>query len=204
MQTKDKMIRILTVTALGAALGATVVGCSNQNSSTTSSLNKDSKSTKKTKNAVQQNETKLKRTDIKISQTEALNKFDQKFNNKKIKSIDLKAEGNSYVYEIEGVDNNKEYDATIDANSGKILRSHSEKLDWDEKVQKTLDFDNLISRNEATKIAEGRVKGTAQEWKLEQEKGKAYWEVTINSGSKKTEVKIDAASKKVVELDHED
>lgn len=39
--------------------------------------------------------------------SKALNKFDQKFKDTKIKSIDLQAEGNSYVYEIDGMDNNK-------------------------------------------------------------------------------------------------
>lgn len=206
MQSKNKIFKITAATLLGVSLGLSLTACSNSNNdnhSQSTRSSKASKSAKKTKKAINQNETKLKRTDIKLSQTEALNKFDQKFKDKKIKSIDLKPENNSYVYEIDAVDNKQEYTATIDAHTGKILHSHSEKLDLDDRLEKTLNLDNVISRSQATKIAEKQVKGTAEEWNLEQEHNKAYWEVSVNDGSKKHEVKIDAESKKVISTDHD-
>ena len=84
------------------------------------------------------------------------------------------------------------------------MHSESEKLDLDDRLDKTIDLDNVISRKQATKIAEKKVKGAAEEWKLEQDHNKAYWEITVNDGSKKNEVKIDAETKKVVEVDHDD
>lgn len=206
---KNRLIKLSSALALGAALGLGLTACSSNEQKDTAQSTQSSKQSsakKRTDKAVSENKTKLKRTDIKVSQTEALNKFDQKFKNTKIKSIDLKPQGNSYVYEIDAVDASHEYTATIGANSGKVLHSHSEKLDLDDRTEKTLNLDKTISRSEATKIAEKAVKGTAEEWNLEQERNAAYWEVTVNDGSKKHEVKINAETKKVVEtdLDHDD
>ena len=203
---KENLFKAVGALAIGASLGITVTSCSNSgdDSSKSSQSSKVEKAKKKTKKSANENTAKLKTTDIKLSMSEALNKFDQKFKDTKIKSIDLQAEGNSYFYEIDGMDNNKEYTAKIDANNGKILHSESEKLDLDDRLDKTIDLDNVISRKQATKIAEKKVKGTAEEWKLEQDHNKAYWEITVNDGSKKHEVKIDAETKKVVEVDHED
>ena len=203
---KENLFKAVVALAIGASLGLTVISCSNSgdDSSKSSQSSKVEKAKKKTKKSANENTAKLKTTDIKLSMSEALNKFDQKFKDTKIKSIDLQAEGNSYVYEIDGTDNNKEYTAKIDANNGKILHSESEKLDLDDRLDKTINLDNVISRKQATKIAEKKVKGTTEEWKLEQDHNKAYWEITVNDGSKKHEVKIDAETKKVVEVDHDD
>lgn len=203
---KENLFKAVVALAIGASLGLTVISCSNSgdDSSKSSQSSKVEKAKKKTKKSANENTAKLKTTDIKLSMSEALNKFDQKFKDTKIKSIDLQAEGNSYVYEIDGMDNNKEYTAKIDANNGKILHSESKKLDLDDRLDKTIDLDNVISRKQATKIAEKKVKGTTEEWKLEQDHNKAYWEITVNDGSKKHEVKIDAETKKVVEVDHDD
>ena len=203
---KENLFKAVVALAIGASLGITVISCSNSgdDSSKSSQSSKVEKAKKKTKKSANENTAKLKTTDIKLSMSEALNKFDQKFKDTKIKSIDLQAEGNSYVYEIDGMDNNKEYTAKIDANNGKILHSESKKLDLDDRLDKTIDLDNVISRKQATKIAEKKVKGTTEEWKLEQDHNKAYWEITVNDGSKKHEVKIDAETKKVVEVDHDD
>lgn len=203
---KENLFKAVVALAIGASLGITVISCSNSgdDSSKSSQSSKVEKAKKKTKKSANENTAKLKTTDIKLSMSEALNKFDQKFKDTKIKTIDLQAEGNSYVYEIDGMDNNKEYTAKIDANNGKILHSESKKLDLDDRLDKTIDLDNVISRKQATKIAEKKVKGTTEEWKLEQDHNKAYWEITVNDGSKKHEVKIDAETKKVVEVDHDD
>lgn len=184
---KENLFKAVGALAIGASLGLTVISCSNSgdDSSKSSQSSKVENAKKKTKKSANENTAKLKTTDIKLSMSEALNKFDQKFKDTQIKSIDLQAEGNSYVYEIDGMDNNKEYTAKIDANNGKILHSESEKLDLDDRLDKTIDLDNVISRKQATKIAEKKVKGTAEEWKLEQDHNKAYWEITVNDGSKK-------------------
>ena len=201
-------MRMNKLTAGAALIGALAIGtvaCSNDDHSESTQSSKVEKSKKSTKKAVKQNETKLKRAKIDLSQKDALDKFDAKYPNKQIKSIDLKQENGTYVYEIDGFDKTNEYTATIEAKNGKVLHSHSEKLDVDECHQKALDLNSVISRDEATKIAEKHADGVSKEWNLEldEDDGKAYWDVEVSDGTKSTEVKINATNKDVVRTDRD-
>lgn len=202
------MKNLTKLTASAALIGALAIGtaaCSNNDNSQSTQSSKVEKSKKDTKKAVNQNETKLKQAKIDLSQSDAVKKFDDKYPNKQIKSIDLKQENGSYVYEIDGFDKSNEYSTIIDANTGKLLQSHSEKLDLDDQNQKSLDLNKVISRNEATKIAEKNADGVSKEWKLEldDDDATAYWDVEVSDGTKSSEVKINAISKKVVKVEHD-
>ncbi|WP_193699396.1 PepSY domain-containing protein [Lactobacillus helveticus] len=201
----NKLTKLTAGAALIGALAIGTVACSNDDHSESTQSSKVEKSKKSTKKAVKQNETKLKRAKIDLSQKDALDKFDAKYPTKQIKSIDLKQENGTYVYEIDGFDNTNEYTATIDADNGKVLQSHSEKLDVDDRHQKALDLNSVISRDEATKIAEKHADGVSKEWNLEldEDDGKAYWDVEVSDGTKSTEVKINATNKDVVKTDRD-
>lgn len=201
----NKLTKLTAGAALIGALAIGTVACSNDDHSQSTQSSKVEKSKKSTKKAVKQNETKLKRVKIDLSQKDALDKFDAKYPNKQIKSIDLKQENGTYVYEIDGFDKTNEYTATIDADNGKVLHSHSEKLDVDDRHQKALDLNSVISRDEATKIAEKHADGVSKEWNLEldEDDGKAYWDVEVSDGTKSTEVKINATNKDVVRTDRD-
>lgn len=201
----NKLTKLTAGAALIGALAIGTVACSNDDHSESTQSSKVEKSKKNTKKAVKQNETKLKRAKIDLSQKDALDKFDAKYPNKQIKSIDLKQENGTYVYEIDGFDKTNEYTATIDADNGKVLQSHSEKLDVDDLHQKALDLNSVISRDEATKIAEKHADGVSKEWNLEldEDDGKAYWDVEVSDGTKSTEVKINATNKDVVKTDRD-
>lgn len=201
----NKLTKLTAGAALIGALAIGTVACSNDDHSQSTQSSKVEKSKKSTKKAVKQNETKLKRAKIDLSQKDALDKFDAKYPNKQIKSIDLKQENGTYVYEIDGFDKTNEYTATIDADNGKVLHSHSEKLDVDDRHQKALDLNSVISRDEATKIAEKHADGVSKEWNLEldEDDGKAYWDVEVSDGTKSTEVKINATNKDVIRTDRD-
>ncbi|WP_259684728.1 PepSY domain-containing protein [Lactobacillus helveticus] len=201
----NKLTKLTAGAALIGALAIGTVACSNDDHSESTQSSKVEKSKKSTKKAVKQNETKLKRAKIDLSQKDALDKFDAKYPNKQIKSIDLKQENGTYVYEIDGFDKTNEYTATIDADNGKVLQSHSEKLDVDDLHQKALDLNSVISRDEATNIAEKHADGVSKEWNLEldEDDGKAYWDVEVSDGTKSTEVKINATNKDVVKTDRD-
>ncbi|MBW8037432.1 hypothetical protein E0700_03925 [Lactobacillus helveticus] len=208
MSRRMRMNKLTKLTAGAALIGALAIGtvaCSNDDHSQSTQSSKVEKSKKSTKKAVKQNETKLKRAKIDLSQKDALDKFDAKYPNKQIKSIDLKQKNGTYVYEIDGFDKTNEYTATIDADNGKVLHSHSEKLDVDDRHQKALDLNSVISRDEATKIAEKHADGVSKEWNLEldEDDGKAYWDVEVSDGTKSTEVKINATNKDVVRTDRD-
>lgn len=202
-----KLTKLTSAILLGATLLTGTVACSKQDNSTAqtsqttshkSTAAKSSDSSTETTNSV-----KTEISKIKLSQQEAIDKFHSQFSGKQIKSIDLSLEGKQYVYEIEGFDSTHEYSAEINAETGHASSVHSERLDHDDRNE-ALNLDGIISRDEASVIAEEHAKGTSQEWKLDQEHGKTYWEVEVVNGHQSTEVKIDAHSKKILETEHDD
>ena len=199
---RRKISKLLVATALIGTLGISVVACNNNDST---SKTKQSSVKKTVKDKASNTKNTARKSKIKLSQTEAINKFDKKYSDKKLKEIDLKLDGNKYFYEITGFDKDKEYEMTINATSGKEVKSSSGKLDLDERLQKGLDLDKVISRDQASEIAEKEVKNsTAKEWTLKMDQDKVIWDVTVESGSSKHEVEIDAISKKVIKSEKDD
>lgn len=202
-----KFTKLTSVALLSATLLTTVVACSKQNDTATTTQKSvtSSKVTHNSESAVSK-QSRKDNIQIKLSQQEAIDKFNQQFNNKKIKSIELSREGKQYYYEIEGFDSSNEYSVNINAESGQLGHVHSEKLDHDDRNQRALALRGAISRDDASRIAEEHVKGTSEEWKLEQDEdtGKTYWEVTVKNGHQETDVKINAHSREIISTEHDD
>lgn len=202
-----KFTKLTSVALLSATLLTTVVACSkpNDTATTTQKSVTSSKVTHNSESAVSK-QSRKDNIQINISQQEAIDKFNQQFNNKKIKSIELSREGKQYYYEIEGFDSSNEYSVNINAESGQLGHVHSEKLDHDDRNQKALALRGAISRDDASRIAEEHVKGTSEEWKLEQDEdtGKTYWEVTVKNGHQETDVKINAHTREIISTEHDD
>lgn len=202
-----KFTKLTSVALLSATLLTTVVACSKQNDTATTTQKSvtSSKVTHNSESAVSK-QSRKDNIQIKLSQQEAIDKFNQQFNNKKIKSIELSREGKQYYYEIEGFDSSNEYSVNINAESGQLGHVHSEKLDHDDRNQKVLALRGAISRDDASRIAEEHVKGTSEEWKLEQDEdtGKTYWEVTVKNGHQETDVKINAHTREIILTEHDD
>ena len=139
---------------------------------------------------------------IKLSQNAAVKKFKAKFKKAKVESISLDKENGRYVYEIEGFTSTREYDMKINAATGKTISSKSEKLDRDDRNKKALNLKKTISRSTATKIAQKKVAGSkATEWTLEREGLRSIWDVTVTKNGQKSEVKINALTKKVISVE---
>lgn len=204
-----KFTKLTSIALLSAALLTETVACSKQDNSTAKTTTQKSvTSSKVTHNSesAMSKQTQKDNIQIKLSQQEAIDKFHQQFSGKQLKSIELNREGKHYLYEIEGFDSNNEYSVNINAETGQIGHVHSEKLDHDDRNQKALDLKGTISRDDASRIAEEHVKGTSEEWKLEQDEdtGKTYWEVKVKNGHQETEVKINAHTKEVISTEHDD
>lgn len=181
MRTNIKRLS-LGAAVLGLALGGTSLTLINQAQASTGG-----QATKQTQTS----------NSINLSQSDAINKFNEKYGSKSIKEIELKNKKNKYIYEVEGFDSEKEYKVKIDASSGKILKAKSENLDADDK-EEALDLNGLISRSEATKLAQTKASGKAVKWSLEMDDQQPVWKVELKDGNKETEVKIDAKSQKIL------
>ncbi|MGO0154382.1 PepSY domain-containing protein [Leuconostoc mesenteroides] len=136
--------------------------------------------------------------------------FYKRYPNTSITSIELEKNLSSKHYDITGVDDNTAYTLKIHADTGKVIAHNTEQLDADEKNGTTknndaIAFDNIISLesavNKAKDVAGG---GSLNEWSLEKDDGRTYWEVTLKDENSDVTVKLDASNGQVIEKDEDD
>ncbi len=208
------MKKILYGSMTGLALFL-VAGCTSKTPTDVSSTNEQKEtviSTTETSSSVQQEETTTseKATVVAVSLEKVTTAFEKKYPEAKITSLQLDTDFGRYFYEIEGVDQQKEYQVEVNAETGEFTKEKVETLDADEQngvkmQEEALDLTNIISREQATTLAEKEAKvGQATDWKLEKELGITYWEVKVKEGQQKIEVKIDAHSGKILTTERDD
>ncbi len=211
---KKKMLAGMAVTLLAIMVGCGQKAIEQPVTETKSSDSKvevvtSSSSKKETKNTNENKETKVEKVNA-MSIEEVIKVYQDKYPKTDITSIELESERSGLVYEVKGVDDNDEYKLTIDAKSKKITKDKTESLDKDERdgikrKQEKLDLKEVISLDEATKIAEKESKfGKAKEWSLDSDLGITYWELKGLEGRKETQIKIDAKTGKVLEFKLDD
>lgn len=141
---------------------------------------------------------------IKYSEKDAVKKFQKEFKDSKVTEIQLEEFAGSYRYEVSGRDNTKEHNLYINAKNGKVTDKHSERLDNNDD-DTALDLSKLISRKQATKIAEKAAKsGKAHDWTLSYDDGNPVWEIEVGKGHKQHDVKVNADTKKVISNEVDD
>lgn len=208
------MKKILYGSMTGLALFL-VAGCTPKTPTAVSSTNEQKEtviSTIETSSSVQQEATTTseKTSAVAVSLEKVTTAFEKKYPEAKITSLQLDTDFGRYFYEIEGVDQQKEYQVEVNAETGEFTKEKVETLDADEQngvkmQEEALDLTNIISREQATTLAEKEAKvGQATDWKLEKELGITYWEVKVKEGQQKIEVKIDAHSGKILTTERDD
>ena len=202
------MKKILYGSMTGLALFL-VAGCTSKTPTAVSSTNEQKEtviSTTETSSSVQQEATTIseKTSAVAVSLEKVTTAFEKKYPEAKITSLQLDTDFGRYFYEIEGVDQQKEYQVEVNAETGEFTKEKVETLDADEQngvkmQEEALGLTNIISREQATTLAEKEAKvGQATDWKLEKELGITYWEVKVKEGQQKIEVKIDAHSGEIL------
>lgn len=192
-----------------------VAGCTPKTPTAVSSTNEQKEtaiSTSEISSSVQQEATTTseKTSAVAVSLEKVTTAFEKKYPEAKITSLQLDTDFGRYFYEIEGVDQQKEYQVEVNAETGEFTKEKVETLDADEQngvkmQEEALDLTNIISREQATTLAEKEAKvGQATDWKLEKELGITYWEVKVKEGQQKIEVKIDAHSGKILTTERDD
>lgn len=208
------MKKILYGSMTGLALFL-VAGCTSKTPTAVSSTNEQKEtviSTTEISSSVQQEATTTseKTSAVAVSLEKVTTAFEKKYPEAKITSLQLDTDFGRYFYEIEGVDQQKEYQVEVNAETGEFTKEKVETLDADEQngvkmQEEALDLTNIISREQATTLAEKEAKvGQATDWKLEKELGITYWEVKVKEGQQKIEVKIDAHSGKILTTERDD
>ncbi|EGO2799221.1 peptidase propeptide and YPEB domain protein [Enterococcus faecalis] len=208
------MKKILYGALTGLALFL-VAGCTPKTPTAVSPTNEQKEtaiSTSETSSSVQQEATTTseKTSAVAVSLEKVTTAFEKKYPEAKITSLQLDTDFGRYFYEIEGVDQQKEYQVEVNAETGEFTKEKVETLDADEQngvkmQEEALDLTKIISREQATTLAEKEAKvGQATDWKLEKELGITYWEVKVKEGQQKIEIKIDAHSGKILTTERDD
>lgn len=188
------------ILGLSVALLGGLAGCNSdsEESISSSSTSKQTSQTSKSQSSSQKN------TNFKVSVEDAIKEYQKEYPDSDITSIDLETSFGNYFYKIEGVDDNKEYEVRVDADTKKVSKEREEELDMEDKEDK-LNIENLLSIEKVSEIATENVgSGKATDWSLDKDMGTTYWEVKVIDGQKETEVKINAQSGDVLETETDD
>lgn len=138
-----------------------------------------------------------------LSLTDALNHFTKEFGEMSIESVELKQKYGKYVYEVEGFDASKEYELSIDAETGDILNKKQENDDSDHSNE-AIQTEGILSPEEAMKKAldEAGEGAYVTDWELEMENGRTGYEVEIaypGSDQKDFDITIDAENGEILD-----
>lgn len=145
-----------------------------------------------------------------VTVDEAIQIFQDTYPDAVVTSLELDTTFGNYFYKIEGVDDTNEYELTIDAETKAVSDERTEKLDADEqngvkKAEDQLNTQDLLSLTEISDIAVHEVGGgEATDWDLDKEMNVTYWEVKVQEGNTKTNVKINAQTGEVLETEIDD
>lgn len=207
MKTKLMMLSMVT---LGLVLG----GCtSNSNSLPKESLSNESSAVSSSTDNSSTSTSNAKNTfpAIKLTVAEVISAYEKAYPNTSITSIDLDTSFGVYYFEVQGVDDNKEYELKVNAETGEETKEREENLDTDEKngvkkAEDSLELNDIITLEDATTFASealGVNPDTATEWSLDREMAVTYWEVTFESSRSASSVKLDAKTGDVLEKELE-
>jgi uncharacterized membrane protein YkoI len=199
-------LKKVIILGLSVALLGGLAGCNSdsEESISSSSTSKQTSQTSKSQSSSQKN------TNFKVSVEDAIKEYQKEYPDSDITSIDLETSFGNYFYKIEGVDDNKEYEVRVDADTKKVSKEREEELDMEDKEgvkrkEDKLNIENLLSIEKVSEIATENVgSGKATDWSLDKDMGTTYWEVKVIDGQKETEVKINAQSGDVLETETDD
>lgn len=137
--------------------------------------------------------TGIEEKEFNIILDDAVDKFKETFPSEgvEVSSVELDEDDDNYVYDIQGFDENKEYEAKIDAESGEVL-AQEEETDEEVKDNVAIDFVSIISPKEAMDKALENNEGYVKSYEIESnDEGKLVYKIDVEDGD---DVELDAES----------
>lgn len=139
--------------------------------------------------------TGIEEKEFAISLDDAVAKFKEAFDDDSIEisSIELDEDDGKYTYDIEGFKENKEYEASIDAESGEVLAKEEENDDDNDDMDDdvAIDFTKIISPKEAMAKALENNTGYVKSYEIDHDYDRIVYEIDIEDGD---DVELDAES----------
>lgn len=139
--------------------------------------------------------TGIEEKEFAISLDDAVAKFKETFTEEgiEISSVELDEEDGKYAYDIQGFKENKEYEASIDAESGEVLAKEEENDDDNDDMDDdiAIDFTKIISPKEAMAKALENNTGYVKSYEIDHDDDRIVYEIDIEDGD---DVELDAES----------
>ena len=139
--------------------------------------------------------TGIEEKEFAISLDDAVAKFKEAFDDDSIEisSVELDEDDGKYTYDIEGFKENKEYEASIDAESGEVLAKEEENDDDNDDMDDdvAIDFTKIISPKEAMAKALENNTGDVKSYEIDHDDDRIVYEIDIEDGD---DVELDAES----------
>ncbi|SDW04924.1 Peptidase propeptide and YPEB domain [Listeria ivanovii subsp. londoniensis] len=197
-----------------AAVGMTVLlvgalsACSFNDDKDTSSNNGGEKTSKSSSNSSSSADS-LQKKSFDMSYEDAINAFKEKHNDAEISSVELEKNLGKYVYTVDGISNDNEYEMKFNAETKEQMSDETDRLDAEdaggvEKANEKIDLDGIKTPQDAMDKAVSEQAGDVTSWTIERELDTTYYEVTVKQDNNKYEIKLNAKTLEVLQTEQDD
>lgn len=204
-QGETNMYKKLVTVGVAVLLLGALSACSSNDDKDTSSNNSSQEST----SSKSDNNDSLQNKNFDMSYEDAINAFKDKHSDAEISSVELEENLGKYVYKVEGISNDNEYEMKFNAETKKQLSDETDKLDQEDaggvkKENEKLSLDGIKTPKDAMDKAITEQAGDVTSWKIERELDTTYYEVTVKQENKKYEIKLNAKTLEILQTEQDD
>ncbi|MBF2429330.1 PepSY domain-containing protein [Listeria welshimeri] len=199
-----------------AAVGVTVLlvgalsACSFGDDDKDTSSNNGSKETTSSKSSSNNSSTdSLQNKNFDMSYEDAVSAFKDKHSDAEISGVELEKNLGKYVYTIDGISNDNEYEMKFNAETKEQMSDETDKLDQEDaggvkKENEKLNLDGIKTPKEAMDKAISSQAGDVTSWNIERELDTTYYEVTVKQDNNKYDIKLNAKTLEVLQTEQDD
>ncbi|MBF2356234.1 PepSY domain-containing protein [Listeria welshimeri] len=199
-----------------AAVGVTVLlvgalsACSFGDDDKDTSSNNGSKETTSSKSSSNNSSTdSLQNKNFDMSYEDAVSAFKDKHSDAEISGVELEKNLGKYVYTIDGISNDNEYEMKFNAETKEQMSDETDRLDQEdaggvEKENEKLNLDGIKTPKEAMDKAISSQAGDVTSWNIERELDTTYYEVTVKQDNNKYDIKLNAKTLEVLQTEQDD
>ncbi|EHN0478097.1 PepSY domain-containing protein [Listeria monocytogenes] len=203
------MYKKLATVGVAVLLVGALSACSfNDDKDTSSNSSKNETTSSKSSNNESSSDS-LQNKSFDMSYEDAINAFKDKHNDAEISSVELEKSLGKFVYKVDGISNDNEYEMKFDAETKEQLSDETDRLDREdaggvEKENEKIDLNGIKTPKEAMDKAVSEQSGDVTSWKIERELDTTYYEVTVKQDNNKYEIKLNAKTLDVLQTEQDD
>ncbi|EIU7101915.1 PepSY domain-containing protein [Listeria monocytogenes] len=203
------MYKKLATVGVAVLLVGALSACSFNDDKDTSSNNSKNETTSSKSSNNESSSDSLQNKSFDMSYEDAINVFKDKHSDAEISSVELEKGLGKYVYKVDGISNDNEYEMKFDAETKEQLSDEIDRLDREdaggvEKENEKIDLNGIKTPKEAMDKAVSEQSGDVTSWKIERELDTTYYEVTVKQDNNKYEIKLNAKTLDVLQTEQDD